>query len=135
METARVLAQGALRTEVIHLRSGQRIFTDAPIDNQGKGESISPTDMLAASLAACCLTTMEIKARASGTDIGTPSATVRKHMVSDPRRISRIEVLIELDGDLVKEQDRGALEHAAHHCPVALSLSEQLIQDITFHYV
>lgn len=134
METARVASQGELRTEVIHLRSGQRFLTDAPIDNQGRGEAISPTDMLAVSLAACCLTTMEIKARTRELEIGSPEATVVKGMVSSPRRVARIEVRISLEANRIPLEHRAYLEDAAHSCPVALSLSEQVIQEITFHY-
>jgi len=134
METARVASQGELRTEVIHLRSGQRFLTDAPIDNQGRGEAISPTDMLAVSLAACCLTTIEIKARTRELEIGSPEATVVKGMASSPRSVARIEVRISLEAKQIPLEHRAYLEDAALRCPVALSLSEHVIQEITFHY-
>jgi len=134
MDTARIDHQGELRTEVLHVRSGQRFLTDAPVDNQGRGEAISPTDMLAASLAACMLTTMDIKARASGLALRNMSATVVKHMAANPRRVQKVEVRIELDGEGLSAADRELLERTAHACPVALSLHPDLAQETTITY-
>jgi len=134
MDTAHVTHLGELRTEVIHVRSQQRFLTDAPVDNQGRGEAISPTDMLAASLAACMLTTMDIKARAKGIALRNMRATVVKHMAADPRRVSRVEIAIELDGEGLSGDERTLMEHTAHNCPVALSLHPGLLQDLRFNY-
>jgi putative redox protein len=134
MDTAHVTHLGDLRTEVIHVRSQQRFLTDAPVDNQGRGEAISPTDMLAASLAACMLTTMDIKARAKGIALRNMRATVVKHMAADPRRVSRVEIAIELDGEGLSGDERTLMEHTAHNCPVALSLHPGLFQDLRFNY-
>lgn len=135
MDTAHVKQLGELRTEVLHVRSGQRFLTDAPVDNRGRGEAISPTDMLAASLAACCLTTMEIKAAERGVPMAGMQARVVKHMQASPRRVARVEVEITLEGKGLSDDDRRFLEHTAHHCPVALSLASGLEQAITFVYL
>ncbi len=134
MDTAHVNHLGQLRTEVLHVRSGQRFLTDAPVDNQGMGEAISPTDLLAASLAACAITTMDIKARAKGIPFKGVSARVMKHMASEPRRVARVEVRIDMDGGGLGPEERAYLEAVAHGCPVALSLSEGLVQEFTFTY-
>jgi len=112
MHTSRITHLGDLRTEALHVRSGQRFITDAPVDNQGKGEAFSPTDLLATSLAACMLTTIDIKTRAQGLSLRNMQATVVKHMAADPRRVSRVEVDIELDGAaLGVHRMLGALGH------------------------
>ncbi|HBB57901.1 MAG TPA: osmotically inducible protein OsmC, partial [Chitinophagaceae bacterium] len=85
--TSRVVYQGALRTTCTHLQSGSAIETDAPVDNQGKGERFSPTDLLATSLATCMLTVMGIKARDMEIDMTGLSISVQKNMLSDPRRV------------------------------------------------
>jgi len=134
MHTSRITHLGDLRTEALHVRSGQRFITDAPVDNQGKGEAFSPTDLLATSLAACMLTTIDIKTRAQGLSLRNMQATVVKHMAADPRRVSRVEVDIELDGEGLSLTDRALIEHTAHTCPVALSLHPDLIQDVRITY-
>lgn len=134
MTTARITHLGELRTEVLHVRSQQRFITDAPVDNQGRGEAISPTDMLAASLAACMITTMDIKAKAKGIALRNLSASVVKHMAADPRRVLRVEVLLELDGEGLSEEDRSLMERTAHECPVALSLHPGIVQAVQFKY-
>lgn len=134
MDTARITHLGELRTEALHVRSGQRFITDAPVDNQGRGEAFSPTDLLAASLAACMLTTMDIKARARGIALRGASARVVKHMAAAPRRVQRVEVHVELDGSRLSPEDRAFLEETAHTCPVALSLHPNVVQETTFTY-
>jgi putative redox protein len=92
--TATVTYLGELRTEATHLLSGTKIITDAPPDNQGKGEAFSPTDLCATSLAACMITIMGISARNHGLDMTGAHATINKIMASDPRRIARVEINI-----------------------------------------
>ena len=87
---------GELRTEAVHLRSGNKIITDAPVDNRGKGEAFSPTDLTAASLASCILTIMGIAAMDKGIDIEGAQASVAKIMASGPRRIEGIEIEIRM---------------------------------------
>lgn len=134
MDTARIRRTEPLRTEVEHVRSGQRFITDAPVDNQGKGESISPTDLLATSLATCMITTMDIRARERGIDLGEVTATVVKHMASSPRRVIRVEVHLELDGNRLGPAERNLLERTAETCPVALSLHPDVAQEVSFRY-
>ncbi len=126
---------GDLRTEAVHLRSGTRIITDAPTDNQGKGEAFSPTDLCAASLASCMLTIMGISARNHGLNIDGASASINKIMASDPRRIARVEIRLEVPGSQLDERQRKILETAAHTCPVAFSLAEGVEQVVEFEWV
>lgn len=130
--TSKVTYLGELRTECKHLLSGQKIITDAPPDNQGKGEAFSPTDLTATSLATCILTTMGI--RAKELDITGARAEVTKIMASDPRRISRIEVKIKMPKNDFSDKDKKVLEAIARTCPVALSLSENIEQVIDFEW-
>lgn len=135
MDTSHITYLGGLRTEVTHVRSGQRFITDAPVDNKGKGEAISPTDMLATALAACMITTMDIVARDKGIVLNRVSARVVKHMAAGPRRVQRVEVHLELDGSSLGPADRELMEATAHGCPVAKSLHPDLVQEIHFNYL
>ncbi|MCW5922960.1 MAG: OsmC family protein [Saprospiraceae bacterium] len=130
--TATVQYLGDLRTECLHLRSDQSFVTDAPPDNQGKGEAFSPTDLCATSLATCILTTMAIRAR--DLDITGANAEVNKIMSADPRRISRIEVKIKMPKNNFSDKDKKVLEAIARTCPVALSLSEKIEQAIAIEW-
>ncbi len=132
--TSKVEYLGELRTECTHLRSGQRFVTDAPVDNQGKGEAFSPTDLSATSLAACMLTTMGISARNHGIDMAGASADVNKVMASDPRRIARVEVTVRMPKKEYSETQKKILEGAARTCPVALSLAAELEQVMVFEW-
>lgn len=125
---------GDLRTEATHQQSGNRIITDAPVDNHGKGEAFSPTDLVATALASCMITIMGIKAGDMGVDITGSAAEVTKVMSSDPRRIAEIIVAIRLPASL-DEKARALLEAAAHTCPVAHSLHPETRQTVTFTYV
>src|SRR5579863_5770121 len=92
MATVETTYIGDLRTENIHVQSGTKIITDAPTDNQGRGEAFSPTDLLSASLASCMLTIMGIKARANGIDIDGTTCSITKIMAADPRRVAEIVI-------------------------------------------
>lgn len=98
MTTSTVTYNGKLRTTAIHLKSNTQIITDAPVDNHGKGEAFSPTDLLATSLASCMLTIMGIKAESMRLDINDSKAEVTKVMSSDPRRVAEIHVKITVTG-------------------------------------
>lgn len=131
--TSIVTYKGDLRTECEHLQSNNKFITDAPLDNQGKGEAFSPTDTVATALASCMLTIMGIKARDHDMDIEGTSARVKKHMAADPRRISKIEIEFTFN----KEHDskfRSILENAAKTCPVIYSLHPDIEKVITFNY-
>jgi uncharacterized OsmC-like protein len=130
MDTSTVLYLGELRTELQHIRSGQRMTTDAPVDNQGQGGAFSPTDLMATSLASCMITTMGIVARDKGIPLEGLKARVVKHMASAPRRIARIEIHMELAGGRLDERQRSIMEQTARTCPVAQSLSPDVVQDL-----
>lgn len=134
MDTAKVTYLGELRTEATHCRSGVQLITDAPPDNQGKGGSFSPSDLLATSLASCMMTIMGIAARDKGIALQGLSARVVKHMTPPPRKVARIEVHMELEGAGLDDREKAILEHAAHTCPVARSLNTDLVQEIHFTY-
>ena len=130
--TSRLEYTGDLHCELTHLLSGVRIVTDAPPDNQGKGEAFSPTDLCATSLAACMLTTMAIRIRDRGISIDGAQAEVTKIMASDPRRIKRIEVRLLMPANGYSDADKKLLQHIADTCPVALSLHPDLEQAVEF---
>lgn len=134
MDTAHIEHLGSLRTEATHVRSGQRIITDAPVDNKGRGEAFSPTDLLAASLATCAITTMDIAATGRGIVLKGLKARVVKHMLADPRRVGRVEVHIEMNGAGLGPDIRELLEAIGRGCPVARSLHPDLEQDMRFSY-
>lgn len=131
--TSKVVYLGHLRTENTHLASGATYITDAPVDNHGKGEAFSPTDTVATGAANCMLTVMGIKAQGLEVDLTGATAQVTKHMVSGPRRISRIEIQVTLPGG-VSEKNRKILEQTGRTCPVILSLHEAIEKEITFHW-
>jgi putative redox protein len=127
-----VAYRGDLRCEALHGPSGRALLTDAPTDNQGKGESFSPTDLVATALASCILTTMGIVAARHGIDLTGTTAAVEKHMVADPlRRIARLPVTIRFGKPLDDEQKR-LLERTAHTCPVHRSLGPDVEKPIEF---
>jgi putative redox protein len=131
--TSAVKYQGDLRTTASHLQSGISIITDAPTDNNGKGQAFSPTDLVATALASCLITIMGIKANSLEINFGNPTAEVTKIMGSNPRRISEIKVEITLSKD-IDLGHRNSLEAAAKACPVAKSLHPDLKQTIDFIY-
>lgn len=133
MATSKVLYIGALRTQNEHLRSGSSYLTDAPLDNQGKGEAFSPTDTVATGLANCMLTTMGIKARDLGVDLKGSVAEVTKTMASNPRRISKIEIHMTLPKG-VSKKNRLILENTAKTCPVEYSLHPDIERVLTFNW-
>ncbi|MFM2266638.1 MAG: hypothetical protein RL757_78 [Bacteroidota bacterium] len=130
--TSIVIYEGDLRTTLTHLESQTSINTDAPKDNQGKGEAFSPTDLVATGLAACMMSIMGIYAKQHQLDIVGTKASVQKNMAAAPRRISSIDIVMEMPKHNFSEKERKALEHAAHTCPVAQSLHPDLVQNVTF---
>lgn len=123
--------QGDLHCRAVHGPSGTELDTDAPKDNQGRGESFSPTDLVATALGTCMLTTMGILARRLGIDMAGARATVEKEMSPPPRRIQRLTVRIDMPHALSPE-DQQKLERAAHTCPVQKSLHAEVETPITF---
>ena len=132
--TSRVTYLGDLRTECEHLQSNSRFITDAPVDNQGKGEAFSPTDTVATALASCMLTIIGIKAKDHGLDVVGANAAVTKNMsADDPRRISKIEVVLSFPGSY-DEKSTKILERAAKTCPVLYSLHPEKALQVDFQY-
>ncbi len=130
--TAHVIYEGDLHTSATHIKSGNSIVTDAPVDNNGKGEAFSPTDLASTSLAICMLTVMGIYARNHNLNMDGTEARVTKHMVADPRRISRIDVEITMPPNPFPDKEKKILQRIAETCPVALSLHPDIKQDIVF---
>lgn len=124
---------GELRYILTH-QTGEKIQTDAPLDNHGKGEAFSPTDLVAAALGSCMLTIIAIRAETKSIKIGNPSFSVLKEMNTTPRRIKEIQVEISLPKEL-NNAEKNYLETEARKCPVALSINSKIEQNITFTYV
>ena len=123
-----------LRTKSTHLKSGTVITTDAPTDNHGKGESFSPTDMLSSSLVSCAMTIMGIAADRGEFEITSMKADVAKLMESSPRRIGKVTAYINITLKGATKEDAERLRRVAISCPVANSLSKELIQDLHFDF-
>ncbi|WP_346856117.1 OsmC family protein [uncultured Draconibacterium sp.] len=134
MTTVKTIYLGGLRTENEHLQSGNKVITDAPTDNQGKGEFFSPTDMLATALGSCILTIMGIKARDNNIDIEGTEVAVTKIMASDPRRVAEVIVAFTFPKKGYTEEEKQLVESVAGTSPVPLSLHPDLKQTITFSW-
>jgi putative redox protein len=134
MATSEIKYLGDLRTEATHTQSGITIITDAPVDNQGKGEAFSPTDLLATSLGSCMLTIMGIAARTHGIDMNGTTCSITKIMAAEPRRVSGIRAVITFPGNDFSDKDKKILEHAALTCPVHFSLHPDIKKEISFNY-
>ncbi len=125
---------GELRTEDIHLKSSNRIITDAPTDNHGKGEAFSPTDLVCAALSSCMITIIGIRARKHQIELEGLEADVTKFMTSDPRQISKIQVSFRLKSTNATPEQLTMLKKAALTCPVALSINPAIEQDVSFDF-
>ena len=129
--TSKIIYNGSLRCTATHLQSGSAIETDAPTDNKGKGERFSPTDLLCVSLATCIVTTMGIKALDLEIDLSNTAIEVTKHMATEPRRVGKIEIKLVYPSQLnISEKDKTILERVSHTCPVAKSLSGDVVIDV-----
>lgn len=133
MATATVKYLGGLRTECIHLQSGSVIHTDAPIDNQGKGEKFSPTDLVATAHASCMITIMGIYCIERSISFTHAEATVTKIMVASPRRIGKIVVQMDLSGNNWDAETAEHVIRAGKACPVARSVSEEMEIEFEFN--
>lgn len=135
MATSKVIYDGSLRTSSTHLKSGEKIITDAPVDNQGKGESFSPTDLLATSLANCMLTVMGIASGTHDIELDGTLAEVTKVMAESPRRISEIHIEFNFPNkNFYTDKQKKILEHAALTCPVEKSLHPDIKRVINFNW-
>lgn len=134
MVQVEVVYEGGLRTRAVHGPSGCELVTDAPVDNQGKGESFSPTDLIGTALGSCMLTIIAIVAEQHGWSVEGARARVVKGMVADPvRRIARLEVVISVPGEF-SEKEQELLEKAALSCPVHKSLPEAMEIPVRFEF-
>ena len=131
--TSKVTYKGGLRTKARHIQSGNSIVTDAPVDNQGKGEAFSPTDLVATALASCMLTIMGIVAERNSIELRGTTAEVEKIMGTMPRKISEIKIKIFFNKNFDKITKR-KLEGAVLTCPVSNSLNKNLKESIKFIY-
>lgn len=135
MATVKATYLGGLRVECEHLQSGTKIVTDAPVDNHGKGEAFSPTDLCATSLAACMMTTMGIYADTAGIDLTGTEIEITKKMAQEPhRRIGEIEIVFHMPDREFSDKHKAAVERTTKSCAVHYSLSEMLVQNVHFDW-
>jgi len=125
---------GSLRTEANHIQSGNKIITDAPLDNNGKGEAFSPTDLVAAALGSCMMTIMAILAKKDNIDLEGTTYEITKMMSASPRKIHEIIINFNFKNLNLSSEQKQKLENAARTCPVSLTLSKDVIQNITFNW-
>ena len=135
MTKIKTIYKGSLRTEAEHIQSGNKLITDAPLDNNGKGEFFSPTDLLATSLGSCMLTIMGISANSYGFNIDGTVVETEKIMGTDPRRVTEIKVNFTFPADSnFTDQQKRVIESSAKTCPVANSIHPDIKKTITFNY-
>ncbi|WP_442590098.1 OsmC family protein [Pedobacter sp. AW31-3R] len=134
MATSKITYNGGLRTSSVHERSGNEIITDAPVDNKGKGEAFSPTDLLATSLGNCMLTIVGIAAAEHGFSIEGTTCEITKIMAENPRRVSEIIATFQFPDQNYSEKDKKIIERSALTCPVYYSLHPDIQKTITFNY-
>jgi uncharacterized OsmC-like protein len=133
MATSNISYVGDLRTVCIHLQSGTQILTDAPTDNHGKGEAFSPTDLVATALGSCMVSIMGIKSKDLNVDLKDSTVSITKIMQSEPRKIAKIEVILNMSIE-TSEKNKTILERAAITCPVLLSLHPDIEKDVVFNW-
>ncbi len=131
---AEVEYQGNLRTQAKHVKSGKIIVTDAPTDNNGKGEAFSPTDLVSAALSSCMMTIMGMVAEREEIDLRGLRSEVVKIMTASPRKIGEIQITFYHPTLLATDVQKQKLKNAALTCPVALSLSESVKQTVVFNF-
>ena len=134
MATSKITYNGGLRTTSVHERSGKEIITDAPVDNKGKGEAFSPTDLLATSLGNCMLTIAGIAAAEHSIDIDGTTCEITKIMAEGPRRVAEIVVNFQFPANSYSDKDKKIIERAANTCPVMYSLHPDIVKTVTFNY-
>lgn len=125
---------GELRTRDRHLKSGNTLITDAPVDNMGKGEAFSPTDLVCAALSSCMMTIMGQVADRENIDLTGMTTEITKVMANNPRKITEIHVSFTHDNLKADDKQKQKLKNAAITCPVALSLADTIKQEVTFNW-
>jgi uncharacterized OsmC-like protein len=131
--TSKVTYLGDLRTSSIHLQSGTQILSDAPTDNQGKGEAFSPTDLVANALGSCTVSIMAIKSKDLDLDLVGSTVFVTKIMQAEPRKIDKIIIVLNMSV-ATTDKNKTILERVAKNCPVLLSLNADIEKEITFNW-
>jgi putative redox protein len=134
MTTVKTTYLGNLRTENIHIQSGARIITDAPVDNRGKGEAFSPTDLLATALGNCIMTIMGIKAMDNQIDITGTTLDITKIMAEKPRRVAEVQIIFNFPKKNYSDEQKRLIESVAGISPVPLSIHPDIKQNITFNW-
>lgn len=134
MTTIKTQYLSMLRTQAKHIQSGNVLITDAPLDNQGKGEAFSPTDLLATALGSCMLTIMGISARTHNFNIDGAEVNITKIMLSDPRRVGEIIVEFTFPKNIYSHKEQQIIKASAQNCPVAKSLHPDLKQTLIFNF-
>jgi putative redox protein len=134
MVSMKALYIGGLRTEVTHLKSGNKIITDAPPDNNGRGEAFSPTDLTCASLNSCMMTLMGILAEREQIELAGLKSDIVKVMAANPRKIAEVQITFTHENLVATDIQKEKLKRAALTCPVALSLNDELKQTIVFNF-
>ena len=134
MITSEITYLGNLRTQSKHIASSSTILTDAPIDNHGKGEAFSPTDLMSNALGCCMLTIIGIAANTHQFNIEGTRVQVTKIMQSNPRKVAEIKISFKFPANDYSEKQKTIIENAARTCPIALSLHPELIQTVEFNY-
>ena len=135
MPTIQTIYQGNLRTKATHVASGNTLITDAPVDNNGKGEAFSPTDLVCAALGSCMMTIMGIVAEREKIELRDTKFEIIKTMASNPRKIAKIEIVFDMKANIslsIEQQEK--LKRAALTCPVALSLHPDVEQVVSFSF-
>jgi uncharacterized OsmC-like protein len=134
MITIKTIYTGDLQTIATHVRSGKTLVTDAPVDNQGKGENFSPTDLLAASLGSCTMTIIGIAARNHNFSVDGTRMEITKIMAENPRRVAEVVIDYFFPPNSFSDREKAIIENAARTCPVARSLHPDLRQTLRFNY-
>lgn len=134
MNTSEVVYLGDLRTEATHLQSGVKLITDAPVDNEGKGEAFSPTDLMATSYASCMITIMGIYCKNHGLKFENAKASILKVMAANPRRIGKIVIDLDVTNNGWSTLEAEKVIHAGRVCPVAKSVHEDIEIEFTYKY-
>jgi putative redox protein len=134
MATVQTEYSGALRTKATHVKSGNTLITDAPVDNHGRGEAFSPTDLVATALGSCMLTVIGIAAETHHFSIEGTRLQITKIMAENPRRISEIVIEFDFNDNAYSEKEKKIIEYAAQNCPVAKSLHPDMKQSIQLNF-
>jgi putative redox protein len=134
MPTANITYSGGLRTKAVHIKSGNIIITDAPVDNHGKGEAFSPTDLLSTSLGACMLTIIGFAAEEHKFSIDGTTINITKIMAENPRRVAEIVLEFNFPKNNYSEKEKKIIDKCVRTCPVSQSLNTELKQTVIYNY-